>query len=63
MKIHSLLESFIRHLKNSSFLADFGYTEGYKKISKTKKAGEKSHFFSKYIKNFKGNLIQIILLV
>ena len=30
----------------------FGYTEGYKKNTKTKKAGEKSHFFFKFIKNF-----------
>ena len=39
----------------SNFLADFGFTEGYKKTSKTKKAGDKSHFFSKFVKNFKGN--------
>ena len=31
--------------KNSNFYADFGYTEGYKKTSETKKAGDKSHFF------------------
>ena len=41
--------------KNSNFLADFGYTEGYKKTSATKKAGNKSHFFSKFTKNFKSN--------
>jgi len=41
-------------LKDSFLMADFGYTEGYKKKSVTKKDGEKSHFFSKYIKNFKG---------
>ncbi len=40
--------------KDSFFMADFGYTEGYKKTSTTKKKGEKSHFFSKYTKNFKG---------
>ncbi len=40
--------------KNSNFLADFGYTEGYKRNSASKKAGEKSHLFSKFIKNFKG---------
>ncbi len=39
---------------NSNFLADFGYTAGYKKTSTTKKAGDKSHFFSKIIKNFSG---------
>ena len=40
--------------KNSNLLADFGYTEGYKKTSSTKKIGEKSHFFSKFSSNFKG---------
>ena len=41
-------------LKDSFLMADFGYTEGYKKTSVTKKKGEKSHFFSKFVKNFKG---------
>ena len=40
---------------NSNLLADFGYTEGYKKTSATKRSGEKSHFFSKFIKNFTNN--------
>jgi LPS-assembly protein len=40
--------------KNSKLLADFGYTEGYKKTSSTKKMGEKSHFFSKFSSYFKG---------
>ena len=35
-------------------MADFGYTEGYKKTSVTKRKGEKSHFFSKFVKNFNG---------
>ena len=30
--------------KNSSFLADFGFTEGYKNTSASKKPGHKSHF-------------------
>ncbi len=42
-------------LNDSNFLADFGYTEGYKKTNSKKKAGDKSHFFSKFVKNFKGN--------
>ena len=42
-------------LKNSFIMADFGFTEGYKKTSTTKKKGEKSHFFGKYSKNFVGN--------
>ena len=37
---------------NTNFLADFGYTEGYKETSATKKAGDKLHFFSKITKKF-----------
>ncbi len=40
--------------KNSSFIADFGYTEGYKKTSSAKKAGDKSHLFFKFVKDFMG---------
>ena len=40
--------------KNSNFLSDFSFTEGYKKTNSTKKSGQKSHFFSKFVKNFKG---------
>ena len=42
-------------LKNSFIMADFGFTEGYKKTSASKQKGEKSHFFGKYSKNFFGN--------
>ncbi len=49
-----LLGEYHQAFKTSNFLADFGYTEGYKKTSASKKAGEKSHFFSKFTKNFKG---------
>ena len=45
---------FHQAFKNASFLADFGYTEGYKNTTLSKKAGQKSHFFSKFVKNFKG---------
>ena len=38
--------------KNSSFIADFGFTEGYNETSPTKTKGSKSHFFSKFVKNF-----------
>ena len=48
------LGQYHQAFKYSNFFADFGYTEGYKKTSVTKKSGEKSHLFSKYIKNFKG---------
>ena len=40
---------------NSSLLTEFGYTEGYKKTSATKRSGEKSHFFAKFVKNFTNN--------
>ena len=39
---------------DSNLNINFGYTEGYKKASAKKKKGEKSHFFSKFTKNFKG---------
>ena len=38
---------------NSHLITDFGYTEGYKKTSLKKRSGKKSHFFSKFVKNFK----------
>ncbi len=50
-----LLGEYHQAFMNSNFLADFGFTEGYKKTSSSKKAGEKSHFFSKFVKNFTGN--------
>ena len=40
--------------KKSNLILDFGYSGGYKKTSAKKKPGDKSHFFSKFIKNFKG---------
>jgi len=38
--------------KNSSLMADLGYTKGYKKTTSNKKSGDKSHFFSKFVKNY-----------
>ena len=40
--------------KNSSLISNFGFTEGYKKTSTTKRAGDKSHFFTKFDKSFFG---------
>ena len=39
--------------KNANLLTDIGYTEGYKKTSTKKKEGKKSHFFSKFVKNYR----------
>ena len=50
-----LIGEYHQAFKNSYLLTDFGYTKGYKKTSSSKKAGEKSHFFSKYSKNFSSN--------
>ena len=44
--------SYHQVFKNSFLMTDFGYTPGYKKTNLKKKAGEKSHFFSKYEKSF-----------
>ena len=40
--------------EKSDLLADFGYTEGYKNVNSSKRGGDKSHFFSKFTKNFEG---------
>ncbi len=50
------LGEYHQALFNSNFLTDFGYTKGYKNTSDTKKSGNKSHFFSKFVKNYKGKL-------
>ena len=47
------LGEYHQEFKDSNFLADFGYTEGYKNTSLTKRPGEKSHFFSKFTKILK----------
>ena len=39
--------------ENSNLVLDFGYTKGYKNTTATKKAGEKSHIFGKFFKEFK----------
>ncbi len=48
------LGEYHQAFKNSEFILDFGFTEGYKKSTATKKAGEKSHLFAKFEKNFFG---------
>ena len=48
------LGEYHQAFKYANFFTDFGYTKGYENTSTTKKSGEKSHFFSKIVKNFKG---------
>ena len=47
------LGEYHQAFKNSNLLTDFGFTEGYKKNSATKKPGDKSHIFLSFLKNFK----------
>ncbi len=48
------LGEYRQAFKNTNLIFDFGYSEGYKNTTDTKKAGSKSHFFSKIINNFQG---------
>ncbi len=49
------LGEYHQAFKNSNLYSDFSYTQGYKNTDSKKISGDKSHFFLKYIKNFKGN--------
>ena len=49
------LGEYHQAFRNSNFYIDAGLSEGFKKTSSTKKAGEKSHFFSKFTKKFNFN--------
>ena len=44
---------FHQAFKYSNFLVDFGFTEGYKNTSSTKKPGDKSHLFQNLLKILK----------
>ena len=50
-----LLGEYRQAFRDSNLFFDFGYTQGYKNSSVTKKLGDKSHFFSKFVKNFQHN--------
>ena len=39
--------------ENSNLVLDFGYTKGYKRTTAKRRAGEKSHIFGKFFKEFK----------
>ena len=45
------LGEYRQAFKNSNLIFDFGFTEGYKKTTSKKKAGDKSHFFSNFFKS------------
>ena len=47
-----ILGEYHQAFKNTNFITDFGYTKGYKKTNSKKRDGDKSHFFSKIVKNF-----------
>ncbi len=52
---HPLISSeYQQAFANSNLYIDTGYTKGYKRSNNAKASGDKSHFFTKYIKNFKG---------
>ena len=51
--VHPLyLAEYRKAYKDSNLIVDTGYTQGYKSSTLTKKTGDKSHFFSKFVKNF-----------
>ena len=47
------LGEYQQAFKNSTLTTDFGYTEGYRNTSDTKKAGSKSHFFLVLLKTLR----------
>ena len=53
--VHPLfLTEYRQAFDQSNLIVDTGYTKGYKTSTTTKKKGDKSHFFSQFVKNFKG---------
>ena len=47
------LSEYRQAFKRSNLILDLGYTEGFKKIEKSKKKlGDRSHLFAKFVKNF-----------
>ena len=49
-----MLGEYRQAFAKSNIIMDFGYTEGFKKSEKSKKVGDRSHLFTKFIKNFQG---------
>ena len=55
MKIPCSWVNTVKLLKNSDLILNMGYTKGYKNTSSKKISGDKSHFFTKFTKNFYGD--------
>ena len=49
-----MLGEYRQAFAKSNMIVDLGYTEGFKKSEKSKKVGDRSHVFTKFIKNFQG---------
>ena len=47
-----LMGEYRQAYDSAKLILDFGFTEGYKKNSTTKTSRAKSHFFTKFVKNF-----------
>ncbi|MFL2852806.1 MAG: LPS-assembly protein LptD [Candidatus Pelagibacter sp.] len=47
-----LLGEYRQAFQKSNLIMDLGYTEGFKKKEKSKKMGDRSHLFAKFVKNF-----------
>ena len=50
-----LMGEYRQAFKNSDLILNMGYTKGYKNTSSKKISGDKSHFFTKFTKNFYGD--------
>ena len=50
-----LLGEYRQAFRDSNLHFDFGYTQGYKNSSALKQLGDKSHFFSRFVKKFQHN--------
>ena len=48
-----LLGEYRQAFEKSDLIIDLGYSEGFKKVEKSKKVGDRSHLFTKFVKNFK----------
>ena len=50
------LGEYRQAFERSNLIFDFGYTQGYKNNTASKVSGQKTHFFSKFVKNFSNEI-------